>query len=217
MKSDSGIRQDVQNELQWDPSVEARGIGVNVQDGVVTLFGEVPHYSDRYSAEKVTKRVAGVRAIANDIAVNIPVPGKRNDTEIATAAANALNWNASVGSFSLTAVVSHGCVTLSGQVDYGFQVNAAEAAVRYLLGVTGIIHNILIKPSAKIVDVKQKIEAAFQRQAHFDSKDIDIKLNDNQVTLKGFVHSWREKDEAARAAWAAPGVTKVENQLLVTY
>jgi osmotically-inducible protein OsmY len=217
MKQDTDIRNNVQNELQWDPSVESRGISVNVQEGIVTLFGNVPHFADKYSAEKIAKRVVGVRAIANDITVNIPVPGKRSDTDIAIAAANALKWNASLGQCDIKAVVSSGCITLSGDVAYGYQVNVAEAAVRYLLGVTAILNDLTIKPSVKMVDVKQKIEDAFQRQARLDAKDIDVGLNDNKVTLKGFVSSWREKDDAARAAWAAPGVCKVENQLLVSF
>jgi len=217
MKSDTDIRNDVQNELQWDPSVEARGISVNVQEGIVTLFGQVPHFVDKYSAEKIVKRVSGVRAIANDIAVDIPIPGKRTDTDIAIAAANALKWNASLRECDINAVVSDGCISLSGHVAYGYQANVAEAAVRYLMGVTAILNNLTIKASVKMVDVKQKIEDAFQRQARLDAKDIDVGLNDNKVTLKGFVSSWREKDDAARAAWAAPGVCKVENQLLVSF
>jgi osmotically-inducible protein OsmY len=217
MKLDTDIRTDVQNELQWDPSVEHQGIGVNVQEGVVTLFGEAPHFADKYSAEKAAKRVVGVRAIANDISVNIPLPGQRSDTDIATAAANAMKWNASLGQCKIDIVVSKVCVTLSGHVHYGYQVNVAEAAVRYILGVTGVVNNLTIKTSVKMADVKKEIEAAFLRQAVFDAKDIDVKLDDSKVTLKGFVASWREKDEAARAAWAAPGVAKVENQLLVTY
>lgn len=216
MKVDTDIRTDVQNELQWDPSVEHQGIGVTVQGGVVTLFGEVPHYVDKYAAEKAVKRVNGVRAIANDISVNIPVPGKRSDTDIATAAANALKWNASLGQCDIDVVLSNGYVTLTGHVIYGYQVNVAEAAVRYLLGVTGVINNITIKTNVKMADVKKQIEAAFQRQAQFDAKDIDINLDESKVTLKGFVASWREKDDAAHAAWAAPGVSRVENQLLVS-
>ena len=216
MKLDTDIRNDVQNELQWDPCVESRGISVNVQEGIVTLFGNVPHFADKYSADKITKRVAGVRAIANDITVDIPVPGKRSDTDIAIAAANALKWNASLAQCDIKAVVSNGCITLSGYAAYGYQVNVAEAAVRHLLGVTGILNDITIKPCVKMVDVKRKIEDAFQRQARLDAKDIHVRHNDNKVTLKGFVSSWREKDDAARAAWAAPGVCKVENQLLVS-
>ncbi len=217
MNLDTDIRNDVQNELQWDPSLDARGIGVNVQDGIVTLFGAVPHFSEKYSAEKIAKRVNGVRAIANDIAVDIPLPGKRSDTDIATAAANALKWNASLGGCDIKVVVSDGCISLSGYVTYGFQVNVAEAAVRYLMGVTGILNDLTIKPSVKMADIKQKIEAALQRQANLDAKDIDVGLDDSKVTLKGFVSSWREKDDATRAAWAAPGVSSVDNQLLVSY
>ena len=214
---DTDIRRDVQNELQWDPSVDERTIGVNVKDGVVTLVGDVSHFADRYTAEQVAKHVNGVRAIANELRVKIPAFGERNDTDIATAAANALKWNASLGQLDVQIVVKQGRITLSGQVPYGFQKNIAEATVRYLFGVTGIINEISVKPNIKMTDVKEKIEAAFQRQAHLDAKKVDVKLNDNQVTLKGFVSSWREKDDAARAAWAAPGVAKVENQLMVSY
>ena len=217
MKLDTEIRRDVQNELQWDPSVDETGIGVNVKDGVVTLVGHVAHYADRYTAEEVAKRVNGVRAIANEIEVKIPKPGERSDTDIAGAAANALKWNFSIGSNGIKAVVNHGWITLTGQVGHGYQKSVAEGVVRYLLGVTGITDEITVSPSVKMIDVKQKIEDAFERQARFDAKDIDIKLDDNKVTLKGHVHSWREKDDASRAAWAAPGVAKVENQLQVQY
>jgi osmotically-inducible protein OsmY len=214
---DTEIRRDVQNELQWDPSLDETAVGVNVKDGVVTLVGAVAHYADRYTAEEVAKRVNGVRAVANDLEVKIPAPGERSDTDIANAAANALKWNFSIGSYGIKAVVKHGWITLSGQVNYGYQRTVAESVVRYLMGVTGISNEITIKPSVTMVDVKQKIEEAFLRQARFDAKDIDVKLHDNQVTLKGHVHSWREKDDASRAAWAAPGVAKVENQLQVQY
>jgi len=137
MKLDTDIRSDVQNELQWDPRVEARGIGVNVQEGIVTLFGDVPHFADKYSAEQIAKRVGGVRAIANDITVNIPVPGKRSDTDIAIAAANALKWNASLDQCDIKVVVSDGCISLSGHVAYGYQVNVAEDRRR--LSTTGAI------------------------------------------------------------------------------
>lgn len=217
MRLDTEIRHDVQNELQWDPALDETGVGVNVKDGVVTLVGTVPHYADRYTAEQVAKRVNGVRAVANDIDVKIPKPGERSDTDIANAAANALNWNFSIGSSDIKAVVKHGWVTLSGQVTFGYQRSVAEGVVRYLMGVTGISNEIIIKPTLKMLDVKQKIEEAFLRQARFDAKDIDVNLIDNQVTLKGHVHSWREKDDASRAAWAAPGVAKVENQLQVQY
>src|ERR1700674_4996462 len=118
MKSDTDIRNDAQNELQWDPSVEARGISVNVQEGIVTLLGQVPHFVDKYCGEKIVKRVSGVRAIANDIAVDIPVPGKRTDTDLTIAAPNALKWNASLRQCDINAVVSDGCISLRGHVAY---------------------------------------------------------------------------------------------------
>jgi osmotically-inducible protein OsmY len=217
MKSDTEIQRDVQNEMQWDPSLEESAIGVKVHDGVVTLLGDVPHYSDRWTAEDIAKRVSGVRAVANDIEVKIPALGERSDTDIASAAVTALEWNVSLGSADIKAVVRHGWITMSGQVKFGYQKSAAESAVRYLLGVKGIINDITVKPSIKMIDVKQKIEDAFQRQARLDAKDIDVDVEDNQITLKGSVHSWREKDDAARAAWAAPGVAKVENKLQVQY
>lgn len=217
MKVDKDIQRDVETELQWDPSLDERSIGVKVQNGVVTLVGEVAHYADRYTAEEVAKRVMGVRAIANELQVKIPKPGERSDIDIANAAANALKWNVSLGACTVKAVVNHGWVTLSGEVEYGFQRGAAERAVLYLLGVTGISNEITIRPNVKMADVKQKIEDAFQRQARLDAKDIEIRVNESRITLKGHVHSWREKDDAARAAWAAPGVAAVENQLRVQY
>jgi osmotically-inducible protein OsmY len=149
--------------------------------------------------------------------VKIPKPGERSDTDIANAAANALKWNFSIESSGIKAVVNRGWITLTGQVAHGYQKSVAEGEVRYLMGVTGITDEITVRPSVKMIDVKQKIEDAFERQARFDAKDIDIKTDDNKVILKGHVHSWREKDDASRAAWAAPGVTKVENQLHVQY
>lgn len=217
MKSDADIRRDVQNEICWDPSLNEAGIGVAVKDGVVTLFGEVPHFADRWTAEDIVKRVSGVRAIANEIEVKIPASGERSDSDIASAAANALKWNVSLASCDIHTIVRHGWVTLSGEVRFGYQKIAAENAVRYLLGIKGISNEIVIKPTVQMVDVKRKIEEAFERQAKLDAKDIEVGVNENQITLRGFVHSWREKDDAARAAWGAPGVTKVENKLQVQY
>jgi len=215
MKSDVNIRTDVENELRWEPSLDEKNILVKVDDGVVTLQGSVPHFSDRWSAEEVAKRVAGVRAIANDIEVKMPRPGERSDTDIASAAANALKWHFALESSDVKAVVKQGWLTLSGHVLYGYQRTVAEGAVRYLLGVKGVFNDIEVRPEVKATDVKQKIESAFQRQASLDAKDIKINVDDSAVILQGTVHSWREKDDAAIAAWAAPGVTKVENKLLV--
>lgn len=215
--SDTSIQRDVQNELEWEPSLDSGNIGVNVRDGIVTLLGSVAHYADRYTAEEVAKRVVGVRAIANEIEVKLPKPGERSDADLATAAANALKWNVSLASTDVKVVVKHGWITLSGEVQHGYQKSVAESLVRYLMGVVGVTNEITVKPSVKMQDVKQKIEDAFSRQARLDARDIEIRLDEGKVTLRGHVHSWREKDDAARAAWAAPGVAKVENQLQVQY
>ncbi len=215
MKTDADIRRDVETELQWDPSLDERGIGVAVGDGVVTLSGRVTRYADRWMAEDIAKRVSGVRAIANDIEVAIPKVGERSDTEIAQAAASALSWHFELGSCDIKPVVKDGWVTLAGQVRWGFQRTAAENAIRYLTGVKGVTNNIGVKPMVKVADVKQKIEDAFRRQAVLEASDIEVNVLDGQVVLKGQVHSWQERDDAARAAWAAPGVSKVDNQLTV--
>lgn len=214
---DVDIRRNVENELSWEPSVDEKGIMVKVQDGVVTLGGSVPHYADRWTAEQAAKRVNGVRAIANDIEVVMPKAGERSDTDIANAAVNALKWHFATGTCDIKPVVIHGWVKLTGEVQYAYQRNIAESAVRYLAGVKSVTNDIVVKPSVKTADVKEKIQAAFERQADLDAKQITINVKDSAVTLKGTVHSWREKDEASRAAWAAPGVAVVENQIQVQY
>jgi len=215
MKTDAEIRCDVESELQWDPSIDDKKIGVIVNNGVVTLTGEVSHFSGKRSAEDITKRVAGVRAIANDILVKIPLSGARSDSDIAEAAANALRWHVALGTEQIKPVVVDGWVTLSGKVKWGFQKSAAENAIRHLLGVKGFNNDITVVSTVKITDVKQRIEDAFKRHALLDASDIDVRVNSSTVTLKGHVHSWQEHADAAHAAWAAPGVANVENRLVI--
>jgi osmotically-inducible protein OsmY len=215
MKTDASIRRDVELELQWEPSVDHKKIAVIVNNGVVTLTGEVPHYSGRGSAEDVAKRVKGVRAIANELKVSMPATGVRTDSDIAEAAANALRWHVSVSDSHITPIVKDGWITLSGKVSFGYQRSSAENAVRHLMGVSGITNDITVASQIIVGDVKQKIEDAFKRHAILGAKDIEVKVDELTVTLKGHVHTWQERDAAAQAAWAAPGVTRVENCIAV--
>ena len=215
MKTDADIRRDTESELRWDPSIDDTRIGVTVSNGVVTLTGDVPNYSDRWKADDIVKRVSGVRAIANDIQVNIPLSGVRTDTDIAEAAANALQWNVSLINTQLKPIVKEGWITLDGQVSWGYQRMAAENAVRHLMGAKGVTNNIRVASSIKVSNVKQKIEDAFKRHAILDAKDIEVNVDSSTVILKGHVHSWQEREDASQAAWAAPGVIAVENNLAV--
>jgi len=216
MKTDSQLQHDVLAQLEWEPSVEASHIGVTAKNGVVTLTGSVASYAERMRAEEVTKKLYGVLAVANDIEVKISGSHVRNDSDIAAAALSALRWHTSVPDEKLKVTVHNGWVTLEGTLDGSFQRIAAGDAVRPLTGVHGVINQIVVKPPVKPTDVKQKIEAAFKRSAELDARRVGVEATDGKVTLRGHVRSWTERDEAQQAAWAAPGVTDVNNQLSVT-
>lgn len=215
MKTDAEIRRDVESELQWDPSVDDRKIGVIVHDGIVTLTGEVCHFYGKWAAEDITQRVSGVRAIANEIQVRIPAAGARSDVDIAEAAANALRWHVVTRGARIKPLVADGWITLSGKVEWGFQRSAAENAMRHLLGVRGITNDITVVSLVNVSDVKQRIEDAFKRHAVLDSKGIEVNVDSATVTLSGYVHTWQEHADATRAAWAAPGVGTVDNRLVI--
>jgi len=213
MKKDAPLHTDVLDELQWDPNVDATQI---VNDGIVTLTGQVSLYAEKFEAERAAKRVYGVRAVANDIEVKVPGPHQRTDSEIAAAALNTLKWNASVPEEKVQLTVRDGWITLEGMLEGQHQKEAADQSVRKLIGARGVTNLIVIKPKTSAADIKSKIEAAFRRSAEVDSQGIKVETDNGTVILKGKLHSLTEREEAERAAWAAPGVARVDNQIMVT-
>jgi len=216
MKTDSEIERDVKAELGWNPDLKSTDIAISVKDGVVTLAGFVPRYIDKYEAEKAAKRVAGVLAVANDIEIRLPAVDERPDPEIAREAVTALKNQLPFSYERIKAVVRNGWVTLEGDVEWQYQRLTAERAVRPLKGVKGIINDIKTKPRVEPSDIKQKIQEAFRRSAEVDANQITVETSGGEVILKGKVRSWLERDEAERVAWRAPGVTKVDDRIVVS-
>jgi len=217
MKTDSQLQKDVIAELAWEPSVHAAQIGVEVKDGVVTLEGHVATYTEKWNAELATQRVAGVKALAIELKVKLADSAVRTDTDIATSARNVLQWTSAVQSDSVKITVEKGWITLTGQVDWNFQKEAAADAVRFLSGVVGVSDQISVTPSLKAAVVKADIEAAIKRAATEDGKRITVAVNGNDVTLGGSIHSWAERDLATQSAWNSPGVRKVIDNMTLSY
>jgi osmotically-inducible protein OsmY len=215
MKSDRDIERDVRDELQWDPDLDATDIAVSVKDGVVTLTGFVKSYTDKYESEAAAKRVAGVAGVANDLEVRMPSVDERPDPEIARDAVSSIKSQLPISSERIKVIVKNGLVTLEGQVEWQYQKNTAENSVRRIKGVKGVSNLIVLKPRAEPTEIKNKIMEAFKRNAELDANRIHIEANGSEVILKGTVRSWIEREEAERVAWSAPGVTRVEDRIVV--
>jgi len=216
MKTNSELQRSVMEELVWEPSVDAAEIGVAAESGIVTLSGTVKSLPQKWAAEKAAQRVAGVKAVTDEIVVKLPGDSELSDTEIARAAVNALDWNASVPKGRVGIIVAHGWITLEGTVQFHYERVAAEYAVRGITGVKGVTNLISVTPpQVTPADVKHKIEQAFERYAQLDAQKISVEAKNGKIVLRGKVDSWAEREHAELAAWAAPGVSQVKNEIMI--
>jgi osmotically-inducible protein OsmY len=216
MRSDADIRRDVEDELRWDPDLDATDIAVSVNNGVVTLAGFVRSYTEKFEAEVDAKRVAGVLAVVNDLEVRLPNIDERPDPEIARDAIARIKGELPYAWEEIRVIVKNGWVTLEGEVEWNYQRERAEEAVRRVRGVKGISNSIQVKPQVPPAEIRRKIEEALRRTAEIDASRITVETNGGEVILRGTVRSWAERQEAERAAWWAPGVTKVDNRIIVS-
>lgn len=218
MKTDIELHKDVVAELTWDPRVSEKEIGVAAKDGVVTLTGSVKSYAEKWAAERAVEGVAGVKAVANDMTVNLPSAFAHTDTEIAHKAVDALNWDMQVPENKVKVTVTNGWLALEGNVEWHYQRDAAARAVRFLAGVRGVSNNIKVTPKpVSTYEVSKSIKAALERRADRTAERIDVLTHDGVVTLKGSVPSYADRRAAEGAAWSAPGVTEVKDELAVVF
>jgi osmotically-inducible protein OsmY len=216
MKSEADIKRDVESELRWAPEVDETDIAVKVTGGVVTLTGFVRSYMERFEAERATKRVKGVEGVANDIEVRLTSDSRLTDPELARNAVHALRAELPISHDRIKAVVREGHITLEGSLEWGYQRDWAERAVRQLKGVSSVDNRITVTPRVAPSDVKKKIQDAFVRSAQLDANRISVETKDGEVILRGQVRSWAEREEAQETAWAAPGVMQVRNEISVS-
>lgn len=213
MSDELKLQQRVIDELEFEPAVNAAHIGVSVRGSVVTLTGHVESFAEKFAAERTALRVKGVTAVAQEIEVHLPADKKTADDEIAQRAVRLLEWDVSIPLNAITAKVEHGIVTLTGTVDWAFQRAEAEYDVRKLGGVKGVVNSITVRPKVRAADVREKLTAAFERNADVEAGRITVEVTDGKVVLGGKVDSWTEREAAERAAWSVPGVTVVEDRI----
>ncbi len=216
MKTDTQLQKDVMDEIKWEPSTTAAQIGVTAKDGVVTLTGEAASYAEKWAVERAAQRVTGVKGLAEEVTVKPYGAHAKTDTEIAAAAVNSLKWHVWLQD-GIQANVANGWVTLKGQVSWDYQRSAAKDAVCFMPGVKGVTNDITLKATAQPYAVKDQIEKALVRNAEIDAGTVKVATDGGAVTLSGSVRSWNEKTQAGSAAWNAPGVNSVRNDIAVSY
>ena len=213
-KADAQLKEDVESELRWDPSVVSEHVRVTAKEGVITLWGSVPHYYEKITAEKAAQRVGGVRAVADELEVKLIDAYERGDEDIAQAALSALDWSYSAPS-NIKVTVEKGWITLRGEAEWDYQRNSAKDAVSNLMGVRGVSNNITLQSKVQTSDVKAKIEEALKRSAESEGRKIHVTVSGSRVNLTGNVHSFSEIEDARLAAWSAPGVMSVDTDLKI--
>lgn len=217
MKTDAQLKKDIEAELEWNPAVNASKVGVAVHEGVVTLTGHLDNYAEKHAVEKAVQTVAGVRGIALELDVKLDPGHKRSDSDIAAAAERSFAWHTLVPADKIKVIVEKGWITLKGEVDWEYQRHEAEKVVRSLIGIVGVSNAITLKASATPADVSRRIHDALTRHADSESKGITVSVKEDKVTLRGFVDSWAERANIYNAAWSAPGVRSVVNEISVRH